>query len=109
MIARGEDDMSATDDRGGECGGGIPREDLAFDRTVLANERTLLAYLRSAIALIIAGVSMIHFSKEGWFWAVGIACLPTGAVTGILGVIRYRRMNDSILCRRRRPRRTADR
>jgi len=101
--------MDENDDSQRQCEGGVPREDLAFDRTILANERTFLAYLRSAIALIIAGVSIIHFSREGWFWAVGIACIPTGVVTGILGTIRYRRMNDSIMCRRRRPRKGAGR
>ncbi len=79
----------------------ILRDELAIDRTHLANERTLMAYLRSGVALLIAGVSIIHFSQEGWFWAVGIACLPTGVITGIVGVARYRRMNRSISLVRR--------
>jgi putative membrane protein len=74
----------------------ILRDELAVDRTLLANERTLLAYLRSAVALLIAGVSIVHFSAEGWFWAVGIACLPAGLIAGIIGVSRYRRMNKLI-------------
>jgi len=74
----------------------ILRDELAIDRTLLANERTLMAYLRSGVALLIAVVSIIHFSQEGWFWAVGIACIPTGIVTGIVGVARYRRMNRAI-------------
>jgi len=72
------------------------RDELAVDRTVLANERTLLAYLRSAVALLIAGVSIIHFSQSGWFWAFGFACLPIGITTGIIGALRYRRMSRSI-------------
>jgi len=79
----------------------ILRDQLAIDRTLLANERTLMAYLRSGVALLIAGVSIIHFSQEGWFWAVGIACIPTGIITGMVGVARYRRMNRSISLVRR--------
>ena len=74
----------------------ILRDELAIDRTLLANERTLLAYLRSGVTLLIAGVSIVHFSHEGWFWAAGIICVPIGFVTGIIGVARYRRMNNSI-------------
>src|ERR1035437_6341978 len=79
----------------------ILRDELAIDRTLLANERTLMAYLRSGVALLIAGVSIIHFSHEGWFWAIGIACIPTGIITGIVGAARYRRMNRSIFLIRR--------
>jgi putative membrane protein len=74
----------------------ILRDELAIDRTLLANERTLLAYLRSGVALFIAGVSIIHFSREGWFWAVGIACLPAGAITITVGLWRHRKMNIAI-------------
>ena len=75
----------------------ILRDELAIDRTLLANERTLMAYLRSGVALMIAGVSIMHFSSaHGWFWMVGIACLPTGVVTGVIGVERYRKMNKNI-------------
>jgi putative membrane protein len=74
----------------------ILRDELAIDRTLLANERTLLAYLRSGVALVIAGVSIINFSTQWWFWAVGVACIPTGIVTTIVGVVRYRRMQRSI-------------
>jgi len=79
----------------------ILRDQLAIDRTLLANERTLLAYLRSGVVLLIAGVTIIHFSHEAWFWAVGIGCIPTGIITGIVGVERYRRMNKSISLMRR--------
>jgi putative membrane protein len=82
----------------------ILRDELAIDRPLLANERTLLAYLRSGVALLIAGVSIIHFSQEGWFWAVGIACIPTGIITGIVGVVRYLRMNKAISCVRNQAR-----
>lgn len=75
----------------------ILRDELAIDRTLLANERTLLSYLRFAVALLIAGVSIVHFSTEGWFRVLGLACIPTGIITGIIGVARYRRVNQSIV------------
>ena len=74
----------------------ILRDELAIDRTLLANEQTLLAYLRSAVALFIAGVSIIHFSQQPWFLAVGIACLPGGIMTGLIGIWRYRKMHNAI-------------
>lgn len=74
----------------------ILRDELAVDRTLLANERTLLAYLRSAVALAIAGVSIMHFSTQEWFWWIGVACIPCGAVAGIVGIVRYRKMDRSI-------------
>jgi putative membrane protein len=75
----------------------ILRDDLAIDRTLLANERTLLSYLRFSVALLIAGVSIIHFSNEGWFWVLGIICVPIGIITGMIGASRYRKMNQSIV------------
>ena len=75
----------------------ILRDELAIDRTLLANERTLLSYLRSSVALLIAGVSIIHFSNEGWFWVLGLTCIPIGIITGIIGVARYRKMHQSIV------------
>jgi putative membrane protein len=77
------------------------RDELAIDRTLLANERTLMAYLRSGVALLIAGVSIIHFSRDGWFWGVGMACLPTGIIAAFIGVTRFRRMSRSISAVRR--------
>ncbi len=81
----------------------ILRDELAVDRTLLANERTLLAYLRSAVSLLIAGVSIMHFAGADWFWYVGIACLPVGFVTGIIGITRYRAMAHAIAQLRQRP------
>ena len=79
----------------------ILRDELAIDRTLLANERTLLSYLRSGVALLIASVSIIHFSQGGWFWIVGIACIPMGFITSIVCAIRYWRMNRLITIVRR--------
>ncbi|HMP76340.1 MAG TPA: DUF202 domain-containing protein [Kiritimatiellia bacterium] len=85
----------------------ILRDELAVDRTLLANERTLLAYLRSAVALVIAGVSIVHFAPEGWFRVIGLLCVPTGLVSGVIGVVRFRKMNRAIgLLRNRASRQT---
>jgi putative membrane protein len=86
----------------------ILRDELAIDRTLLANERTLLAYLRSGVALIIAGVSIMHFADQSWFFTVGIACIPVGVLTGLIGILRHRKMNRMIsLVRDRENARTA--
>jgi len=74
----------------------ILRDELAIDRTLMANERTLMAYLRSGVALLIAGVSIIHFSSEGWFWMIGLTCIPAGIITGVTGIVRYRKMSKKI-------------
>lgn len=79
----------------------ILRDELAIDRTLLANERTLLAYLRAGVALLIAGVTIMHFADGGWFWAVGVACIPIGVVTSVVGVTRFRKMSQSISIVRR--------
>ena len=79
----------------------ILRDELAVDRTLLANERTLLAYLRSAVSLALAGVSIMHFSAQIWFWIVGLICIPSGAAVALIGYLRYRRMNAAIQCVRR--------
>lgn len=74
----------------------ILRDELAIDRTILANERTLMAYLRASVSLLIAGITIMHFSSRGWFWMVGLLCIPVGIVTGITGVVRYRSMHRAI-------------
>ena len=74
----------------------ILRDQLAIDRTLLANERTLLSYLRSGVALLIAGISIIHFSHQIWFTVVGFACIPSGLVTSLIGVLRFRKMDKAI-------------
>lgn len=74
----------------------ILRDQLAIDRTLLANERTLLAYLRSGVALFIAGISIIHFSHEGWFTAIGFLCIPCGFTTLLFGLLRFRKMDKAI-------------
>lgn len=81
----------------------VLRDELAIDRTLLANERTLLAYLRFAVALLLAGASMMHFSSPGgWFWLLGLACIPTGIVGGVVGIVRYWIMDRRIASVQRR-------
>jgi putative membrane protein len=75
----------------------VLRDELAIDRTLLANERTLLAYLRSGVALVIAGATIMHFAELGWFHAVGVACIPLGAVVAFVGAVRFRRMHMAIV------------
>lgn len=79
------------------------RDELALDRTLLANERTLMAYLRSGVALMIAGGTIMHFASRGWFWAIGLACLPIGVLAALIGARRYRAMNRKIERVRRQP------
>lgn len=74
----------------------ILRDELAIDRTLLANERTLLAYLRSAVALVIAGVTIMHFAQDDWFFIVGAVCIPAGLLTGGVGIARFRQMKRAI-------------
>jgi putative membrane protein len=86
----------------------ILRDELAIDRTLLANERTLLAYLRSAIALLIAGVSIMHFSERGWFWTLGVCCIPLGILVGVFGIVRFQKMNRAITIVRTRTKSLAE-
>jgi len=79
----------------------ILRDELAIDRTLLANERTLLAYLRSAVSLVIAGLTILHFAPNGWFSIVGMACIPAGLASGLIGLRRFQVMNKAITMSRR--------
>lgn len=74
----------------------ILRDELAIDRTILANERTLLSYLRSGVALIISGVSIMYLAQQRWFWIIGLICIPTGILTGIIGIFRFCKMRKAI-------------
>lgn len=74
----------------------ILRDELAIDRTILANERTLLAYIRTSLTLIIAGLSFIHFIKEGIIFKIGIFLVPLGIFAGVFGYIRYFKMKRII-------------
>ena len=74
----------------------ILRDELAIDRTILANERTLLSYLRGAVTLVIAGLSFLHFAAPGLLRGLGLALIPAGLVTGVIGVRRHRAMDRRI-------------
>jgi putative membrane protein len=74
----------------------ILRDELAIDRTLLANERTLLAYLRAAAAMMIAGLTIIHFASKGWFFAMGLACIPGSLLITLIGLFRFIKMNRAI-------------
>ncbi len=84
----------------------ILRDELAVDRTILANERTLLAYLRGAVTLVLAGFTAVQFVRADPLRHVGMALIPLGLLVGIVGVVRYRRMDRRLRAiRRERPRR----
>jgi putative membrane protein len=72
------------------------RDELAIDRTKLANERTLMSYVRLGITLVIAGITIINLSKVNWFSVFGIICIPIGIGIGIIGMVRYKKMNKHI-------------
>jgi putative membrane protein len=69
----------------------ILRDHLAIDRTALANERTLLAYIRTALAISIAGASLIHFFDSALTTILGIALIPIGVITLLIGIFRHRK------------------
>jgi len=74
----------------------ILRDHLAIDRTALANERTLLAYMRTALAVVIVGFSLIKFFRTEFFEVLGWCLLPVGLAVLVIGIWRYRQMNDII-------------
>ncbi|HGJ63892.1 TPA: DUF202 domain-containing protein [bacterium] len=69
----------------------ILRDHLAIDRTALANERTLLAYIRTALAISIAGASLMHFFDSALTTILGIALIPIGVITLLIGIFRHRK------------------
>lgn len=75
----------------------ILRDYLAAQRTVLANERTLLAYTRTALTLLIGGVTFIEFFGQVAAHALGWVFLPAAGLTVVVGVLKYRRMKDSLV------------
>jgi len=74
----------------------ILRDLLAADRTILANERTFLAYIRTALTLFVAGVSFIKFFDSIVIELVGWIFVPSGVLTFMLGLRRYKSMNSLI-------------
>jgi len=70
-----------------------PAPNLALVRTDLANERTLLAYGRTALMVGGTGVSLLKFFEQSTFVQVaGWSLVALGAFVGIIGVLRFRRL-----------------
>lgn len=68
------------------------RDLLAADRTKLSNQNTFLAYIRTALTLFVAGVSFIQFFENLVYEIIGIAFIPVGLFTFVIGLIRYNRL-----------------
>jgi putative membrane protein len=64
-------------------------------RFLLANERTLLAWLRTSLALLAGGLALTQFSN-GSQHLLSIYLLALGAITGIIGYLRYRSADQAI-------------
>ena len=78
------------------AGSAILRDHLATDRTIQANERTFLAYVRTALTLFVAGVTFIRFFGQPVYYYLGAAFIPLSALILVIGILRYRKMNDVI-------------
>lgn len=74
----------------------IQSSQLAIEHTVLDNEQTLLSYLWSGAALVIIGISILGISNKGWFADTGFVCIPSGLVTILFGILRFRKMFKAI-------------
>lgn len=73
------------------------RNKLAVDRTRLANERTLLAYVRTAIMLFASGFTLLKLLPELKVQKfIGYLLYLAAAVTLIIGVVSYIRVNRTI-------------
>lgn len=67
-------------------------------RFILANERTFLAWLRTGLALVAGGVALDQFvavasGSELVRW-LSIATIGLGAVIGIVGIVRWRQVDE---------------
>lgn len=72
------------------------RDWLALDRTTLANERTLLAYVRTALTLCAAGITFIKFFEWPVMEIAGWVMIPAGIAIGLVGVVRFIRLQRRI-------------
>lgn len=64
-------------------------------RFLLANERTLLAWIRTGLAIQAGGLALYNFSKND-SKALAIGLLIFGAITALIGYIRYRSADHAI-------------
>jgi putative membrane protein len=67
-------------------------------RFILANERTFLAWLRTGLALVAGGVALDQFvavasGSELVRW-LAIATIGLGALVGVVGIVRWRQVDD---------------
>jgi putative membrane protein len=74
----------------------ILRDFLALDRTILANERTFLAWFRTSLSLIAAGIAVVKLNIDLMFFIGGLCLIAMGIPIGIIGFIRYSRMNKRL-------------
>ena len=74
----------------------ILRDFLALDRTILANERTFLAWFRTSLSLIAGGIAVLKIADDIIFLLGGLLLISMGLPIGIVGFIRYHRMNKRL-------------
>ncbi|MFA6494313.1 MAG: DUF202 domain-containing protein [Candidatus Paceibacterota bacterium] len=75
----------------------ILRDHLAVDRTMLANERTLLSFLRTSIFLLVSSITFLRvFEGELLMIITSYILIAFSIVSGIVGVVRFRRMKRKI-------------
>ena len=68
-------------------------------RVVLANERTLLSWMRCALALVAVGTTAGTIVKIEPIWlhaAIAIVPIALGLAAALLGLSRWRRMDEAI-------------
>ena len=67
-------------------------------RFILANERTFLAWLRTGLALVAGGVALDQFvavaSGSDLVRWLSIATIGLGAIVGVVGIVRWRQVDD---------------
>ena len=64
-------------------------------RFLLANERTLLAWVCTSIALEAGGLALLQFT-EGTSHKLAVYAVIIGALTSVIGYIRYRAADKAI-------------
>lgn len=69
-------------------------------RFTLAAERTMLAWLRLSLGLIAAGVAVLHlldpWGSPAARTILGVTLLAIGALTSIIGVLRWNEVNRAL-------------
>ncbi len=92
MVLSNVDAVSANESADGQA---YPDVDVAF---LLANERTLLSWLRTALTLLAGGVALIQLTgRHPVLSVIGIVLFLFGALTCVIGYLRYRAAERAIL------------